>query len=107
MSKFKQKTNENLKKARTLLQDAYDMIEGDYSNIPGCCIEVFVAGRTYQNFREELSSKDQLKLEQWEYVPCDKCFKHNKSNKINKNGRSDLGDMLLTIMQIVAKKEKQ
>jgi len=107
VSKYKQKTNENLKIAKVLLQDAYDMIEGDYSNIPGCCIEVFVSGRTYQNFLEELSTKDQLKLQQWEYVPCDKCFKHNKRNKLNKNGRSDVGHMLLTIMQIISNKEKQ
>ncbi len=107
MSKFKKKTDENLKEAKTLLKDAYDRIEGNYSNIPGCCIEVFVCGRTYQNFVEELSAKDKLKLDEWGYVPCDACFKANRKNKINKNGRSDLGYMLLTIMQILEEKQKQ
>jgi len=107
MSKYKPKINENLKKARTLLQDALDIIEGDYSNIPGCCIEVFVAGRTYQEFSNELSQKDKLKLAEWEYVPCNLCFKHNRKNKLNKNGTSDAGYMLLTIMQILKNKEKE
>ena len=107
MSKYKTKTDENLKEAKQLLQDAYDRIEGRYSNIPGCCIEVFVAGRTYQEFKQELASqKDKLKLEEWSYVPCDSCFKANRKNKINKNGRSEIGYMLLTIMQILEEKQK-
>ncbi len=106
MSKLKKKTDENIKLAKSLLQDAYDRIEGNNSNIPGCCIEVFISGRTYQNFNDELSAKDKLRLDDWEYVPCDSCFKANRKNKINKNGRSDLGYMLLTIMQILENKQK-
>lgn len=107
MSKYKTKTDENLKEAKQLLQDAYDRIEGRYSNIPGCCIEVFISGRTYIEFLGELeTNKEKLKASEWEYVPCDACFKANRKNKLNKNGRSDLGYMLLTIMQILEEKQK-
>jgi hypothetical protein len=106
MLKYKTKSNENIKKARKMLQDVYDLLEGDHSNIPGCCIEVFISGRTYKNFNDELSEKDQRKLDDWGYVPCDTCFKHNRKNKINLNGTSDCGMMLATIMQILKTKEK-
>lgn len=98
------KKDKNMADAIHLLADVFDRIEGRHSNIPDCCIETFVAGRTYQNFLEELSEKEQRKLSGWGYVPCDDCFKKNKKNKISMNGTSELGQMILAIQQIIIKK---
>jgi len=77
MSNFKKlaNKNENLSGIIFALQEALNRIEGEYSNIPYCCIEGYISGRTYMNVKNSLSEKDQKKLQKWEYVPCEKCFK--------------------------------
>lgn len=99
MSKNKKKLSDNTKLAVDYLMAAFDNIEGEYSNIPGCCIDEFVNGRTYQGFYETLNKKDQKKLDGWGYVPCDDCFKNNKKNKIKKNGTSPYGKMIFAMVE--------
>jgi hypothetical protein len=102
--KFDRKTN--LGAAILGLQKALDRIEGEYSNIPYCCIDGYISGRTYMNVRNNLSKKQQEKLHKWEYVPCEKCFKKNKVNKLNKNGKSDIGEMLCSLIDILNNRRK-
>ena len=96
--------DKNLSAAFSLLKDVFDRVEGRHSNIPDCCIETFVAGRTYMEFKNELSEKDQRKLDQWGYVPCNDCFKKNKKQEILLNGTSDLGEMILALQTLIIKK---
>ena len=85
------------------LQNALDYLEGEHSNIPLCCIGSFVIDKsTYESFRSKLSKKDQKKLLKWEYVPCETCFKNNKVNDLNKNGTSDLGQILRAATQVIS-----
>ena len=100
MSKYK-KLNKNEDRIVTYLKDAYDRAEGQYSNIPKCCIEDFIGGRTYNLFMQCLSEKDQKKLLKWEYVPCDKCFKNNKINKLKKNGTSMIGIQIGRLIEFI------
>ena len=81
------------------LIDAYDRIEGMYSNIPLCCIREFLNGQTYSELMESLNKKDQKKLLKWEYVPCEKCFKNNKINKLKKNGTSLTGTIIMSLVE--------
>ena len=99
-SKTKKQTPESLNKEIIIsaLIEALDRLEGQYSNIPLCCIEQFTAGRTYINFKETLKPKDQKKLDKWNYVPCDECFKDNKINKLKLNGTSIHGRVLMAII---------
>ena len=106
MSKSKKNTKrkklENLDRALSALREALDRIEGVYSNIPECCIEGFINGRTYLNVRNSLKEKDQKKLEKWHYVPCEDCFKKNNVNELQRNGMSDLGQIIFATTQIIA-----
>ena len=86
------------------LWEAYDRIEGKHSNIPDCCVEGFISGRTYITVHASLSEKDQKKLEKWTYVPCEKCLKNNKKNKLKINGTSLQGQLLRTIINSLDKK---
>ena len=99
MSKNNKKITENTEIVIDYLMAAFDHIEGEYSNIPVCCIYNFVNGRTYKNFWETLSKKDQNKLDAWGYVPCGECFKKNKKNKIKKNGTSPYGKMIFAMVE--------
>ena len=99
--------DKNLSDAFLLLVDAFNRIEGRHSNIPDCCVEVFVAGRTYFEYKQQLSEKDQRKLDQWGYVPCDDCFKKNKKQEIYMNGTSDIGQMILAIQQMIIRKAEK
>ena len=81
------------------LFEAFDRIEGEYSGMPQCCIDVFVNGRTAYDFNESLSAKDQKKYRKWNYVPCDDCFKTNKVAKIKNNGTSHRGKMIMAIAE--------
>jgi len=96
MSKSKKDTLKS--EVMSNIKIALDIIEGRYSNIPDCCIEGFLDGRTYMNVRNSLSEKDQKKLERWQYVPCEKCFKKNKHNELKQNGTSIYGKILMAII---------
>lgn len=89
--------NKNSKKIISLLLEAFNRSEGEYSAIPQCCIEGYISGRTYMNVRNSLNEKDQKKLEKWNYVPCEKCFKQSKVVKIKDNGTSAQGKVMLAI----------
>jgi hypothetical protein len=83
---------------------AYDRIEGEYSGIPECCVEVYINGRTAHEFYISLDEKGKKKYDNtWQYVPCDKCFKENKKAKVKKNGTSFRGEILRTIMASIKK----
>lgn len=94
------KRKENKVKSAALqhLQKAFDLIEGQYSNIPDCCIEGYLEGRTYMNVLNSMTEKDQKKLHKWHYVPCKKCFKENKINKLKTNGTSVYGQVIWALM---------
>lgn len=93
------KKNKNTKLAIKALQEVINRLEGEYSGLPQCCIEVFVAGRTAYSFRESLTPKNQEKYTGWGYVPCDKCFKRNKKVKIKMNGTSHRGEILYAVLK--------
>jgi len=96
--------NDFNKKILKDLWTAFDRIEGEYSGIPKCCIEVYISGRTAHEFYMSLDDKGKKKYDNsWQYVPCDKCFKNNKKAKIKKNGTSLKGEMLRTIMASIKK----
>lgn len=88
-------TNEEMVKA---LFYAFDWSEGRYSAIPDCCIEEYSAGKYYTKFKETLSEKDQKKLDKWNYVPCNKCFKKNNLVKIKNNGTSLHGRVIMSLI---------
>jgi len=97
MSKNKIK---NLSAAIQSLRNCIDRLEGEYSNIPDCCIEQYIAGQTYISLYNSINVKDQKKLQKWDYVPCQKCFKNNKRNKL-KEGTSDIGCVLYSILDLL------
>ncbi len=105
MSKSKEK-KENLYYAIESIQEAIDRIEGEYSNIPFCCIDGYISGRTYASVLNSLDESDQKKLQKWNYVPCNKCFKENKRNKLKKNGMSDIGHILIAVIKILSERKK-
>lgn len=90
------KANKN--KIIKLLWELYDRFEGEYSNIPPCCINEFIKGRTYHEFAMSLTKKQLKKLEQWHYVPCDKCFEAGRKRSIVK-GVSNRGATIQLILQ--------
>jgi len=99
--------SKNLYYTISALKEAFDRLEGEHSNIPNCCVEGFISGRTYMNVRNSLSSeKDLKKLDKWGYVPCDKCFKKNNKNKIKLNGRSEIGTIIFSIMEVLQTRRK-
>ncbi len=49
---------------------------------------------------DEILNEGKKKLEKWEYVPCEKCFKKNKRNKL-KEGTSEIGFILYSIMDLL------
>lgn len=82
-----------------MLNDAFDWSQGKHSGIPECCIHVFLNGRIYHDFSKTLTEKDRIRLHKnWEYVPCDACFKYKKGGKVKKNGTSLVGKMLMTLL---------
>ncbi len=98
----KQIKNKNLNAAAKCLRDAFDRIEGEFSNIPHCCVAAFIDGRTYYDFKQSLKDeKDLKKLDKWGYVPCDKCFAKPKGRrkKIKLNGCSSKGVRILQLLQ--------
>lgn len=80
------------------LQKALDILEGQYSNIPDCCIAGYLDGRTYMNVRNSLPEKQIGKLNKWHYVPCESCFKKNKKNELKLNGMSVRGQIITTLI---------
>ena len=88
------------------LNDAFDRIEGMYSNIPLCCIREFISGQTYSGLMETLNKKDQKKLSKWHYVPCEKCFKKNRINKLKMNGTSEVGQIVNSFIAILQNRRK-
>ena len=107
MSKNKKMVQVNRDYTIEALREALDRNEGVYSNIPVCCIESYLDGRTYAGFKNILNPKEQKKLEKWEYVPCDVCFKKEKINKLKHNGMSDVGRMISAIISILKEKGEQ
>ncbi len=97
----KRKINSVNRKAVKALETAYDLIEGQNSNIPECCIEGYLNGRTYMNVRNSLPEKSIKKLSKWHYVPCEKCYKKNKRNELKMNGMSDCGKMIRALISIL------
>ena len=87
------------------LRKAYDTLEGIHSNIPECCIEGYLSGRTWMNVKNSLSEKQQEKLYKWKYVPCEKCFKKNKVKELKLNGVSIYGKMINALIESIETEE--
>ncbi len=51
----------------------YHIKFGKHSNIPDCCIQYFISSK-YQYL---------YTANNWKYIPCPKCFKENKKNKLH------------------------
>lgn len=99
----------NLLIARAImsLKDAYNLLEGQYSNIPNCCIEGYIKGRTWSNVRNSIPEKEVKKLSKWHYVPCEKCYESNNINKLKTNGTSDLGKIIFSLIEILENRKKE
>ena len=82
------------------LLQAYNVAEGQYSNIPNCCIIAFNNGRTWAAVVNSLADpKDKKRLcDNWDYVPCENCLRDGKSQPLKK-GDSDIGEVLLSLME--------
>lgn len=110
MSKFKNGYENNQKIIISSLQDAFNAVEGQYSNIPECCIYDFLSGLTYEKLKNNLEAENEkvlLKnLKKFNYVPCAYCLEKAEPNELKLNGTSDLGKMILAIIDIVQNKEK-
>jgi len=90
------------------LLNAYNVAEGQYSNIPDCCIKEFNGGRTWATVTSNLTDPKEIKRlnQSWDYVPCEKCFIENKSQPL-KEGDSNIGDLLLFLMEKVLKQNEE
>lgn len=88
----------NRQKIIKLLWEVYDRLEGNYSNIPDCCVEAFIGGRTYAGVQENMSDEQVRKLHKWKYVPCEDCFKNDRINKVIK-GKSTKGSVVWLLLQ--------
>lgn len=113
MSKSKNDPYEfNQRKILFLLQEAFDRIEGQHSNIPGCCIQEYagIDGTTYGDLKDNLECDNQKallkKLKKFNYVPCMNCLENKEPNELKLNGISDLGQIIRAVMDIVKYKEK-
>lgn len=109
MSKSKKKYPYNKKFILKGLQNVFDRIEGEYSNIPECCIEEFIFGTTFHDLKEELEEEDNKdllkKLKKFHYVPCMSCLENAQPNELKFNGTSDLGSVIQSIMKIIKDKK--
>ena len=100
------KYEKNMQYAVYALEEAMNRIAGQHSNIPECCIETYINGRTYIDFENTLNSSEKEKLNKWNYVPCDHCFRTGNISKLKYNGLSDVGEILFSIIKIIERKEK-
>lgn len=90
------------------LYKAYNVAEGQFSNIPDCCIEAFNNGRTWAFVRNSLPNKEEKKrvADKWDYVPCEACLASGNSRPL-KIGDSSIGEMLLYLMEKVVKQDEE
>lgn len=84
-----------------LLREVIDRVEGDHAGIPECCVEVFVGGRQAATFRDTLQGEDLKRMDAYEYVPCDECFRSGRVVQIRKNGHAHVSKKLLRVMDEV------
>lgn len=105
MSKLKDPYYFNKIKIVDLLSEVSNRLEGQHSNIPVCCIDHFIYIGNYTDLKDELEEegrKDLLKkLKKFDYVPCRDCLENKEPNVLNMNGTSDVGKMILAILDIV------
>lgn len=82
------------------LLNAYNIAEGQFSNIPDCCIKAFNGGRTWASVVNSLTDpKDKKRLsDNWDYVPCETCLTEGKSQPL-REGDSFIGETLLFLME--------
>ena len=81
-----------------LLQMAEDYIEGEFSGIPFCCVREFVENkRIYNTLRKSVSDENRLKLDKFQYVPCDACLEKCRPKTL-KRGFSEFREPLGNLM---------
>lgn len=92
-----------------VLMQAFDAVEGTYSNIPQCCVIPFMHGRNYEALLKQLRKKKLTKLlknlEAFNYVPCDDCLKNKRVSKLKHNGVSSEGRVLFALIETFAGKK--
>lgn len=71
-----------------MTSDNYQRVYGLHSNIPPCCVEEWIknlhkSDRVRRNkFKRVQEEKERTGLD-WDYIPCNKCLKEGKVNKIH------------------------
>jgi len=93
-----------------VLMQAFDAVEGVYSNIPQCCIIPYMHGRHGERIRAEIAKKKNKKqllknLEAFNYIPCDDCLKNKRVSKLKHNGVSSEGRVLFALIETFAGKK--